>query len=124
MTPADTLGHQAEVAKRPVNRIACVPNPIGKSSSMACHDPLDHALLLVTPNASTPATIHGYGSAAEDKQTPPKLGEARDDHCVVSSIHARTTEWPQSSTPSRDHRIPRREQQNNTCEVRHESFAL
>ena len=49
MTPADTLGHQAKVSKRPVNRIACVPNPIGKSCSMACHDPLDHALLLVTP---------------------------------------------------------------------------
>jgi hypothetical protein len=76
MTPADTLGHQAKVAKRPVNRIACVPNPIGKSSSMACHDPLDHALLLVTPNASTPATIHGYGSAAEDKQNSPETGRS------------------------------------------------
>jgi hypothetical protein len=99
MTPADTFGHQAKVSKRPVNRIACVPNSIGKSSSMACHDPLDHALPLVTPNASTPATVHGYGSAAEDKQTPPKLVEARDDHRVVSSIHERTTEWPSILDP-------------------------
>ena len=70
MTLADTLGHQAKVSKRPVNRIACVPNPIRKSSSMACHDPLDHALPLVTPNASTPATVHGYGSAAEVDLSP------------------------------------------------------
>ena len=74
-----------------------------------------------TRRARTPfiPSPQGRGLLAEnDKQTPLKLGEARDDHCVVSSIHARTTEWPQSSTPSRDHRILRREQQNNTCEVR------
>src|SRR5260370_35242145 len=42
-----------------------------------------------------PHTLPSMAMAApaEDKQTPPKLGEARDDHRVVSLIHERTTEW-------------------------------
>src|SRR5258708_9966744 len=125
MTPAETLGHQAKVSKRPVNRIGCVPNPIGKSSSMACHGPLDHALPLVTPKrVHTRYRPWLWQRRPKINKLPRSWAKRGTTIASYPQSMKERRSGPQSSTPSRVQRILRREQQDNTCEVRHEPFAL